>query len=138
MFKILNNNFAEKGRCRYINDHEDVIFMKRTPEGFVGVIKFKDKRCVHKPLYVSVPVPDDYHGADVDIRYPNDPELDKLHLQNVISEFGELVNRWICMLYDLKIFEKSRDENVVKKRIQVQSLRQYPELRQMADTVFPI
>lgn len=138
MYEMIENNFTSHGRCRYMTENGDIIFMGRTKDGFVGKIKFKDKRCVHSPLYITIPVANDFGGIYVDVKYPPNGDYDIENMQSIIADFGEIVNHWISMMYDIRIMEHGKNEDAIKKRIQVQALRGYPELKDMTETVFVV
>lgn len=134
MFELFENHFLTFGRCRYKNENGDIILMKRTDNGFVGVIKFKDKRYVHKPLYVSIPLPNDFQGVNIDIRYPKASETSRDFVNHTAFQFGEIVNHWISLIYDIKLFERNKSSSVIEKKKFIHSLRQYAELRDLTET----
>ena len=135
MFELFENKFLTFGRCRYRNENGDVAFLKRTDKGFVGTIKFKDKRCAHTPLYVDIPVPEGFKGVHVDIQYPKASDISSDFINDTAQQFGIIVNRWISLIYDIKLFERNKDASPIQKKCFVNSLGQYEELQDLINTL---
>lgn len=105
MFTISKNTYQTNGICLYENDNGDSVFCKRTQDGFIGKLRFADKRIRAESLHINIPIKDEV-GTNVNLSY--DGDVNVADYQGIIEDFFSIIHRWISMCYDLEIIEKTR------------------------------
>ena len=134
MYRLTENEFFEKGICRYEDEYENKVMMKRGRDGFVARLRLHDKNIIAEPLRVSFPPVGD--GIKLKLNKTCDAE----DVQKGISGFVKLIQYWISMeaaiwafKADNRYFQKDgkSDEDIWQDK--VKALSQFAEVRPMLD-----
>ena len=147
MFKLSSNEFIDKGICKYIDAYGNTAFMKRTSDGFTAKIRFANSNIKASPLNILVP-PVAENGEDgtyLHLDYLDGIDHNTDDVNAGISEFTELIQHWIQMLYDIKFMDfnnnilKRANTNASLEDIymhKISLLQQYEELVPFLSSVF--
>ncbi len=108
MFKLYKNTYDKNGVCIYRDDNGNEAFFKRTEEGFTTKLRFTDKSIKTSPLYVKIPV-EDTNGTSLQIERPTDINPERIN--DIVSRYSLLINRWISMCYDLETMNRVKRAN---------------------------
>lgn len=137
MYRLTENEFFEKGICRYEDEYENKVMMKRGRDGFVARLRLHDKNIIAEPLRVSFPPVGD--GIKLKLNKTCDAE----DVQKGISGFVKLIQYWISMEAALRTFnadnsyfrrDNKSDEDIWKDKLR--ALSQFAEVRPTIARVF--
>ncbi len=143
MFFITENRMLENSTCRYEDPDGNRAYFEKTEKGFVGRIRFKDKRVRMESLVVEFPIKD-MEGANLNISYHDGISKDEPFIQNGIDGFIVLVQRWIRMCGDIRYLAadlqtlqalKGMNEKAINQN-RMLAITQYEELHPVVDAVF--
>lgn len=107
MIILTKNDYINTGKCWYEDNYRNTFFMKRTDEGFTAKVRFANENVKAKPLEIMVPSNEE--GQMLNINYLNGVEDNSIDVKEGITNFTELVQRWINMLLDILLLNANND-----------------------------
>lgn len=146
MFEITDNNFLNKGTCKYRDSYGNRAYFERDKHGFTAKLRFVDKRVKMEPLTIIFPLSKDTKGAEVKIEYSDGVDKESEFILAGIRDFGILVQRWINMVGDISYLAadidtlvylhnvKISDDDVSRHKIA--TISKYEELKPTIEAVF--
>lgn len=134
MFKLANNLYTKNGRCIYEDENNNSIFAKRTDNGFVIKLRFKNDKIKTKPLYIDIPLKNEDEGTSLHVDYPSFIDYEK-EVSTVIASFTDIVNRWINMVYDMMILESHKGMDVGILNSDIEKLKEYEEMEDIISAI---
>lgn len=145
MFDLENNNFIDKNSCSYKDEHGNTAYMRREKERIVAKLRFADQRITTSPMNIPFPVNSGTEGDQLHLEYSDRNILENKDVKDGISNFTQLINYWIHMLYDValldannELFKKANDQSLSAEQIaeyKVSRLLPYKELQPILKTI---
>jgi hypothetical protein len=148
---LTTNDFINSGKCVYEDDYGNRVQMFRKESGkerekcFTAKLRFKNKNVRADSIHVTVPFDNNKDGETLHLEFLDgvDHTNDK-DIQNGISAFTELVQRWIVMMNAI-IYLDAPEQLVMKAnpymtkeqiaQYKLSLLAEYEELRDLVDAV---
>ena len=138
MYRLTENEFLEKGVCRYEDNYGNRVMMKRGEEGFVAKLRLRDENIKAEPLRISFPLKGE--GINLQLNQTCDAE----DVKSGIDGFVNLVQYWISMESTIRLFNADNsyfrnqsdlsDEEIWKAKIN--ALSQFVELKPLIGQTF--
>ena len=117
MFKLIENDFLNRGICKYEDESKNTIFIKRmndyeNNDGFTAKLRFNQGDLKISSVVVHYPMDRSRGGLPLDINKPNGYCITKEEYR-VLEEFVSKVVYWDDMIYNIKLLQL--DNNAMKE-----------------------
>ena len=109
MFKLTENDFLNRGICKYEDENKNTIFMKRMDDyenndGFTAKLRFHQGDLKISPVTVHYPMDRSKGGLSLDINKPDGYSITDEEYR-VLEEFTNKTIYWDNMIYNIKLLQ---------------------------------